>query len=236
MANDQVFLWDPSILSKIKSLLKTIEGPILEVGAGSGNITKQINHTSVVAIEMDPQYNKVLNALENVTVVTGRAQDMKLDHDFKTMVSNLPFNQIMDILIHTLCTYPNLKSYYIIVPQKFYEKFRANTALGYKIRHMFSIKKMLDISGSCFKPKIYFSTVLLHLKPVAQVIDFKYLSFLSCVKRPNKKLKQVHTKKELSDIKDISVLKFLDSRLSDYNSQQLYKAYLNYRNNLKGCI
>lgn len=226
MADDQVFLKDRSILKKLELLLKDLEEPVLEIGAGAGSITNILKDKDLTAVEMDPQYLHVLRTIcGKKQVVIGRFQDLQLPDIFKTMVSNLPFNQIVDLLFHTKLNYPTIKTFYVIVPKNFHLKFAQKCPLGYKIRHNFDIKKLLTIPGDAFRPRIKFSTILLKLTVKAQH-DSTYMSYLSQLTRPHKKLKNSFIKGFLNpDLLDPSVKVLLERRITDFTDDQFYELY-----------
>lgn len=226
MADDQIFLKDPSLLDKIGRLLVDIKEPVLEIGAGNGALTRVLSKKAITAVQMDPSYEEELKEIENVTVLIGKFQKLKIEEKFESMVSNLPFNQIMDLLIHTKLTHPQIKNYYVIVPIKFYEKFLSKSTLGFKIRHLFKIKKMLSIAGSCFVPKINFTTVLLKLEVKSNDLDKGYFSFLSKIKRPSKKIKQVFSKLEVKSLENTDLKEFINTRINQNEDEKLYENYL----------
>lgn len=235
MGDDQVFLKMPSMLAKIKETLANVEGAILEVGAGDGSLTDLVAPKKVFAVEMDPRYAKMLENKPNVTVICEKIQELSVERfktianttPLKTFISNLPFNQIMDILIFVRNHYGEISDYYVIVPERFFEKFKNKSVLGLKIRHLFELKKLYSIAGSCFIPKINFNTVFLHLKPTL-AFDLKYLSFLSRVKRPHRKLKQVCFKKQ--DLDQPALKDYFEKRLNTISDSEMYEFYLKYKN------
>lgn len=214
------------MLKKLEEFLQRVEEPILEIGAGAGSITSLMKEKDLLAVEMDPQYRSTLEALGGKKqVLIGKFQELQLQDRFKTMVSNLPFNQIVDLLFHTKLAYPNIETYYVIVPKNFYLKFKELCPLGYKIRHNFELKKLLTIPGDAFRPRINFSTILLKLTVKPQH-DALYMSYLSHIIRPNKKLKNSFIRGFLEEVLEDDRLKnLLNRRITDFTDDQFYHLY-----------
>ena len=110
----QNFLTDRSIVEKIILSAGDIENKsIIEIGGGSGNLTKYLlkaKPKKLLVIEIDKDYNNILNkVLENSSVETKLISDDVLNTDIYSYFSeppvifgNLPYNISTKILARLL--------------------------------------------------------------------------------------------------------------------------------------
>ncbi len=91
---DQHFLADEGILNRIIGYGKLNKKDIvLEIGAGSGNLTEKLAENAgwVIAVEADAELAASLNRWENVDVIIGDALKIEFPH-FNKVISNLPYS------------------------------------------------------------------------------------------------------------------------------------------------
>src|SRR4030042_4572973 len=101
MLGDQHFLIDEKVIDRIIRYAE-LDGKetVLEIGAGTGNLTKNLakNAANVIAIESDHRLVEVLDdlSLTNVKVIHGDALQVEFPR-FDKVVSNLPYSISSDI-------------------------------------------------------------------------------------------------------------------------------------------
>ncbi|MFB9683816.1 23S ribosomal RNA methyltransferase Erm [Amycolatopsis plumensis] len=95
----QNFLHHPATIHTIVRLVRRTEGPILEIGAGDGAITRQLAALGrdVRAVDLDEhRVRRLRRRLPSVSVVQGDALRIPLDRP--VVVGNLPFHLTTPIL------------------------------------------------------------------------------------------------------------------------------------------
>jgi 16S rRNA A1518/A1519 N6-dimethyltransferase RsmA/KsgA/DIM1 with predicted DNA glycosylase/AP lyase activity len=218
---DQIFLVDPTQLRYIQQILQKERGPFIEIGCGTGNITKVIPEPKI-GYEMDTSFALNLQIFNNI--IFEDFTKAEVNNSFRVLVSNLPFNKAFDILLGAAEKYTYLEKYYVILPEPLCEKIQQRTPLGFKIRSIFNIKLLEFIPRTCFKPKPNVDCRWVYLQPKSDVIDLNYLKFLSQIKRPLRKLRNNISLVNLENL-DESKLKSLDKRIKDFTDQDLYEIY-----------
>lgn len=130
---DQFFLEDKDSLKKIIDLAElTKRDTVLEVGAGTGNLTKLIAAKAgrVIAFEIDERYSSVLSNLpENIELHFENAWDYIQLHgkfykkkEYNKIVSNLPYSFVEQFL-HNL-TFLEYDKVILLIPLKMVEKIK----------------------------------------------------------------------------------------------------------------
>src|SRR3989344_1191110 len=106
----------------LKAAHLTKKDIILEIGAGTGNLTSKLAEKAkkVIAIENDSRFQPVLlQSQGNVEVIIGNAlKILPQRKDFNKIVASIPY-QICEPLMHYLCTAQHLKLAVLLVPKKF---------------------------------------------------------------------------------------------------------------------
>jgi 23S rRNA (adenine-N6)-dimethyltransferase len=95
----QNFLYHPPTIDRIVRLVRATDGPILEIGAGDGAITRQLATLGrdVRAVDLDEhRVRRLRRRLPSVSVVHGDALRVPLDRP--VVVGNLPFHLTTPIL------------------------------------------------------------------------------------------------------------------------------------------
>ncbi|PKL54230.1 MAG: 16S rRNA (adenine(1518)-N(6)/adenine(1519)-N(6))-dimethyltransferase [Candidatus Methanoperedenaceae archaeon HGW-Methanoperedenaceae-1] len=91
---DQHFLIDKRVISRIIEYAElTGSDSVLEIGAGHGNLTKELSAKAgrVVAIEVDAELAASIPRLENIDLIVGDALKTEFPN-FNKVVSNLPYS------------------------------------------------------------------------------------------------------------------------------------------------
>ena len=102
----QNFLTDQNIIDKIVSIIEIKNKSILEIGPGTGNLTKNIlkkNPKKILLIEKDYDLAQLLkeNLSSDVLIINKdvlKVDENKLDDEILTVFGNLPYNISTEIL------------------------------------------------------------------------------------------------------------------------------------------
>lgn len=196
----QNFLLDMNITEKIIRLSLTAQNKsdfkdecVYEIGPGPGGLTRAVlaaNPAQLTVIEMDERCIRIMNDIKEVVgdklrIVEGDA----LKYDFtepsmwpKNIVSNLPYNISVPLLISWLKNANLYKSMTLMFQKEVAERITAEIGtkdygrLSVLAQLTCNIKTLFSLSPSCFvpAPKIW-STVLL-FQPLQQVPSADVLS------------------------------------------------------------
>ena len=186
----QNFLIDKNIIDKIINTVPITGNEILEVGPGTGNLTKEIlknNPSKIYLVEKDTFLAKNLEEIIDERVKIFNEDILKFDEyslsNSKIIVfGNLPYNISTEIL-STWIT--NLKNNYwfsdlILMFQKevadrIIAKFNTSTygRLSILANWRLNINKICDISPESFSPKPKIQSTLIHFTPKNKFIEIK---------------------------------------------------------------
>ena len=179
----QNFLIDQNIIDQITNVISIKDKSILEIGPGTGNLTKNIlkkKPKKIIIIEKDDNLAEMLkkNLDSNVRIINDdvlNIDENKLDQDILTVFGNLPYNISTEILSKWII---NIKKNFwfdnlILMFQKevadrIVAKFNTKNygRLSILSNWKLEIEKICDVDPSSFfpKPKIYSSILLLKPK------------------------------------------------------------------------
>ncbi len=178
----QNFLLDQNITDKIirssleKQHLSSFCGEkIYEIGPGPGGLTRAIlkaNPTQLTVIEMD---NRCINIMEELKAKTGDILHIikgdALEYNFEIsnhIISNLPYNISVPLLIKWLYQINNFKSMTLMFQKEVADRIMASThnkhygRLSILAQLQCKITKLMDLPPECFvpAPKIWSSVLL----------------------------------------------------------------------------
>jgi 16S rRNA (adenine1518-N6/adenine1519-N6)-dimethyltransferase len=186
----QNFLIDKNIIDKIINTVPITGNEVLEVGPGTGNLTKEIlknNPSKIYLVEKDTFLAKNLEEIIDERVKIFNEDILKFDEyslsNKKIIVfGNLPYNISTEIL-STWIT--NLKNNYwfsdlILMFQKevadrIIAKLNTSTygRLSILSNWRLNINKICDISPQSFSPKPKIQSTLIHFTPKKKFIEIK---------------------------------------------------------------
>ena len=186
----QNFLIDKNIIDKIINTVPITGNEVLEVGPGTGNLTKEIlknNPSKIYLVEKDTLLAKNLEEIIDERVKIFNEDILKFDEyslsNKKIIVfGNLPYNISTEIL-STWIT--NLKNNYwfsdlILMFQKevadrIIAKLNTSTygRLSILSNWRLNINKICDISPQSFSPKPKIQSTLIHFTPKKKFIEIK---------------------------------------------------------------
>ena len=179
----QNFLIDQNIIDKIINTVEIKDKSILEVGPGTGNLTKHIlkkRPKKIHVIEKDDNLAEFLNKNfnSNIKVINDdilKIDETNLDTDKLTVYGNLPYNISTEILCKWILNIKNDKFWFenliLMFQKEVADRIIAdfNTKnygrLSILARWKLYVKKICDVEPSSFFPKPKIDSSVLLLKP-----------------------------------------------------------------------
>ena len=181
----QNFLIDQNIIKKIIEIVKIDENAIiLEIGAGSGNLTKFIadkKPLKIYAIEKDKNLSTILKKrfefYQNIAILNKDVFDVIDNNNFNKNIiifGNLPYNistQILASLTLIKKWPPWYKSLVLMFQKEVADRIVAKKGdkefgrLSILSNWRFNITKHFDVSKNCFRPKPKISSTVLSFSP-----------------------------------------------------------------------
>ena len=245
----QNFLIDNNIIDKIINLCDVKNNNIVEIGPGTGNLTKKIiiqNPKSLILIEKDPQLINYLQTklgkIHNLKIFNEDILKFKLEGKIKTdtvIVGKLPYNissQILAKLIKIKKWLPKYKKLILMFQKEVADKIIAKNKsssfgrLTVLTNSRLKVTSSFNISENCFFPipKVK-STVLVFEPIINQDFNVKDISNLEKITQVffSKKRKMINKafnslfKKPISVAKKININ--LQLRPNQISEKQYYK-------------
>jgi len=176
----QNFLIDQVTINKITSIVEINNKSILEIGPGTGNLTKNIlkkKPKKLIVIEKDDDLAELLkkNLKDNIKIINDdvlKIDENTLDVDVLTVFGNLPYNISSQILCNWILNIKNKNFWFdnlVLMFQKevadrIVAKFNTKNygRLSILSNWKLEIEKICDVQPSSFfpKPKIHSSVLL----------------------------------------------------------------------------
>ena len=186
----QNFLIDKDIINKIVSTVSITDNEILEVGPGTGNLTKEIlknNPSKMYVVEKDNFLAESLKEIMDERVVIFNEDILKFDTTSLSknkivVFGNLPYNISTEILSTWIV---NLKNNYwfsdlILMFQKevadrIIAQFNTSAygRLSILANWRLNVNKICDISPESFSPRPKIHSTLIHFTPKKNFVDIK---------------------------------------------------------------
>ena len=194
----QNFLIDQNILRKIVEVGEISKNDnILEIGPGTGNLTKYILETkpkSVTAIEKDVELVKALKIKFDKRVNIINRDILKIYEDFYKyqfiVYGNLPYNISTQILANwCLFKKTKFKKLILMFQKEVADRIvaKVNTKDYSRITVLanwkFNVKKVFNISPECFLPKPKVNSTLLIFTPKSNFVKINNPSILENITR-----------------------------------------------------
>jgi len=187
----QNFLIDQNIIDKIINTVEIKDKSVLEIGPGTGNLTKNIlikKPKKLIVIEKDNELAESLKKYleDNIKIINDdilKIDENKLDVDVLTVFGNLPYNISTEILCNWIVNIKNKNFWFdnlVLMFQKevadrIIAKFNTKNygRLSILSNWKLEIEKICDVKPSSFFPKPKIDSSVLLLKPK---LDFFPLS------------------------------------------------------------
>jgi len=187
----QNFLIDQNIIDKIINTVEIDNKSILEVGPGTGNLTKAIlkkNPKKLIVIEKDNNLAELLKKDfdNNIKIINDdilKINENKLDADVLTVFGNLPYNISTEILCNWIVNIKNKNFWFDNLVLMFQKEVAERIIAKFDTKNYgrlsilsnwkLEIEKICDVQPSSFLPKPKIDSSVLLLKPK---LDFFPLS------------------------------------------------------------
>jgi 16S rRNA (adenine1518-N6/adenine1519-N6)-dimethyltransferase len=179
----QNFLIDQNIIDKIINTVEIKDKSVLEIGPGTGNLTKNIlikKPKKLIVIEKDNELAESLkkDLGDNIKIINDdvlKIDENKLDVDVLTVFGNLPYNISTEILCNWIVNIKNKNFWFdnlVLMFQKevaerIIAKFNTKNygRLSILSNWKLEIEKICDVQPSSFFPKPKIDSSILLLKP-----------------------------------------------------------------------
>jgi len=179
----QNFLIDQGVIDKIIDIVEIKDKSILEIGPGTGNLTKYIlkkNPKKLIVVEKDRDLAKLLykNFNTHIKIINDdilKIDENKLDFDILTVFGNLPYNISTEILCKWILSIKDknfwfdnlLLMFQKEVADRIISQFNTKNygRLSILTNWKLNIKKICDVKPSSFFPKPKIDSTVLLLKP-----------------------------------------------------------------------
>jgi len=179
----QNFLIDQNIIDKITNIIEIKDKSILEIGPGTGNLTKNIlkkKPKKLIVIENDNDLAKSLKKKldDGVKIINDdvlKINENNLDVDILTVFGNLPYNISTEILCNWILNIKNKNFWFDNLVLMFQKEVadriiaKCNTKnygrLSILSNWKLKIEKICDVQPSSFFPKPKIESSVLLLKP-----------------------------------------------------------------------
>ncbi len=186
----QHFLIDKNIINKIVNLVDIEDKNILEIGPGTGNLTEKIlkkKPNSFLVVEKDFNLTKLLkqkfdNKIKIINDDILKVKENSLSNELLTVYGNLPYNISTEILIKWILNINEKKIWFSCLILMFQKEVADRIISEFNTKNYgrltimanwrLKIKKICDITPSCFNPKPKVDSTLLLFEPKINFVKF----------------------------------------------------------------
>jgi len=250
----QNFLIDKNIIEKIINSVEIEGKSILEIGPGTGNLTKNIlekKPKKLIVIEKDSELAELLNKDfgEKINLINDdvlKIDENNLDRNILTVFGNLPYNISTEILCTWILNIKNNNfwfNYLVLMFQKevadrIIAKFNTKNygRLSILSNWKLDIVKICDVKASSFSPKPKIESSVLMMKPKIDFFSLKNPKNLEKLTRVffmhrRKMLKKPYNQIYNGSLDTANKLKInLNLRPQNLNMETYYKLTREYEN------
>ena len=186
----QNFLIDKNIIDKITNTVSIMGNEVLEVGPGTGNLTKEIlkkNPSKLYLVEKDSFLSENLKEIINEKVKIFNEDILKFDENLLSknkiiVFGNLPYNISTEILSTWITKLKNdywfsdlILMFQKEVADRIIAQFNTSAygRLSILANWRLNINKICDISPESFSPKPKIQSSLIHFTPKKNFVEIK---------------------------------------------------------------
>ena len=181
----QNFLIDQNIISKIIKIAEIKNNNIVEIGPGTGNLTKKIienQPNNLFLIEKDKKLTEILKKdfsfINNIKILNEDIMNFDIENNIKknsVILGNLPYNissQILVRLIKFNSWLPNYKKLVLMFQKEVADKILAKQndskygRLSVLTNCRLKVVDYFNVSKNCFYPKPKVQSTVLVFKPI----------------------------------------------------------------------
>lgn len=229
----QNFLNDENILNNIISMAEIMDDTlVLEIGVGSGNLTKKIakKAMNVIGYEIDDNLRdiitKKLSSYKNIDIIYDDflKRDIKKDiekynYKYLYVVANLPYYITTPIITKLIEENIKINKMVIMVQKEVADRLSAKpgskdyNSLTIFLNYYFSVRKLFDVSRNAFVPKPNVDSAVIKLKRNENKLKLKDEALFFKIVKDAFKFKRKNLKNNLKgyDLDKLSTI------LSKYN-------------------
>jgi 16S rRNA (adenine1518-N6/adenine1519-N6)-dimethyltransferase len=167
----QNFLIDQNIIDKIINIIEIKDKSILEIGPGTGNLTKNIlkkKPKKLIVIEKDYELAEMLkhNLDDNIKIINDdvlKIDENSLDTEILTVFGNLPYNISTEILCNWILNIKNKNFWFDNLVLMFQKEVADRIIAEFNTKNYgrlsilsnwkLEIEKICDVQPSSFFPK-----------------------------------------------------------------------------------
>ncbi len=235
---DQYMMKNRRIVQRMVDLLDVSSSNIvLEIGGGTGNLTKEIvkrKPKKIIVVEKNERFEKELEKT-GAEVVIGDILDMDLPEADK-IVSNVPYS-ISEPLMHKLTHMP--RRTVLTLPEKFIDRMTAEkdgerySKLSLMVQSFFNLRKDVPVPPEAFEPRPGVKSRVVVLSPRKGDFFMQKL-FLQQDKKVKNALRDALCDKGLTKnqaLGELEDLSLLDKKVSELSLKQ-FLALKTYKFNL----
>ena len=179
----QNFLNDQNIIDIMINTVELKNKSILEIGPGTGNLTKNLlkkNPKKILVIEKDNQLSKLLhkNFGDEIKIISDdilKIKENKLDKDILTVFGNLPYNISTEILCNWILNIEDKNFWFDSLVLMFQKEVADRIIAEFNTKNYgrlsilanwkLSIEKICNVKSSSFFPKPKVESTVLLFKP-----------------------------------------------------------------------
>ena len=187
----QNFLIDQNVIDKIINLIDIKNKSILEIGPGTGNLTKNIikkNPKKILLVEKDSRFLELLNKDSNpiIKIINQdvlKIDENKLDDDVLTVFGNLPYNISTEILCKWILNINDKKFWFDYLVLMFQKEVADRILAKFNTRYYgrlsiftnwkLNVEKICDVKPSSFSPKPKVDSSILLFQPKSNFFVLK---------------------------------------------------------------
>ncbi len=185
----QHYLTDQSKLNYIANYSTSISKQIIEIGPGTGQLTKKLiefGASDIIAIEKDSRFLNLLNELNNVKVINEDILKSKFEclPDDYIMVGNLPYNISAPIIIKFTKHIQTFKNAVFLIQKEVADKITSKCnernygRISCFIQSVADVKKILHVPPGCFFPAPKVDSEVISIKSNNIKIDLDKLDIV----------------------------------------------------------
>lgn len=149
----QNFLVHSGVIDDMVSRVDATDGPILEIGPGSGALTRPLASLDrpVTAVEIDPNWAKRLS-LPGVNVIRDDFLRYVMPADVRTIISNVPFS-ITTAILRKLLDAPDWNDAILLVQWDVARRRSGSTLLSMQWAPWFTFTLGRRVPAAAFRPR-----------------------------------------------------------------------------------
>lgn len=185
----QNFLYDENILEKIiKNTNVAADDLIIEIGPGSGNLTKKLQtfNAPIIAFEIDTSLETKLNKIKNskTKIIYKDFMSIDLEEELKDInfknlyiIANIPYYITTPIITKIINSNIKPKEIILMVQEEVADRLSAkpgNKDYGYitvYIQSFYNVEKLFKVNKNCFFPVPKVDSAIIKLTPNHRQID-----------------------------------------------------------------